>query len=60
MYKACKMCKRIVSKNHCEYCGSKEITTLVKGIVIIYQADSEIAKAAKKEGVGKYAISAFQ
>jgi RNA polymerase subunit RPABC4/transcription elongation factor Spt4 len=62
MFKACRICKRIVEKDKCDFCGSKEVSTSVKGVLIIYSTGSEIAKIAKKGdlGAGKYAIGVFQ
>ncbi len=56
MESACRVCKRLVEGSECPVCKSKDLTKSWKSIVIIYDADSEIAKKAGFELPGKYAL----
>ncbi len=56
MEKACRVCKRLVTGKECVVCKNKDLTTNWKGVVIIYDSDSEIAKASGHETSGKYAL----
>ena len=58
--RACRVCRRIVEEgNECAVCGSKDLTRNWKGIVIIWDVDSEIAKKLGIEAPGKYALSIY-
>lgn len=46
----------MVNEKECVVCKSKDLTTNWKGVVIIYDCDSEIAKASGHETPGKYAL----
>jgi DNA-directed RNA polymerase subunit E" len=54
--KACKTCKRLLKGNLCPACKSSELTPSWKGIVVVFDANSEIAKEAAITAAGKYAI----
>lgn len=54
--KACKICRRIVKGNICPACKTSELTKGWKGVVIIMNADSEIAREAGITAPGRYAI----
>ena len=55
--KACKKCKAIVLKGSvCPVCKSTDLTSSFQGVVVIFNADSEIAKKLGITAPGKYAI----
>jgi DNA-directed RNA polymerase subunit E" len=54
--KACKGCKRIVEKNVCPVCKSTDLTSNFKGIVVIFDPESELAKKLGITAPGKYAL----
>jgi DNA-directed RNA polymerase subunit E" len=56
--RACKLCKRLVKGNLCPACKTTELTRNWKGVLVIIDPDSEIAKEAKIIAPGKYAIKA--
>jgi DNA-directed RNA polymerase subunit E" len=58
--KACRVCNRIIEEgNECAVCGSKDLTRSWKGIVVIWDVESEIAKKLNINAPGKYAIQVF-
>lgn len=54
--KACKQCKRIVEKNICPVCKTTDLTSNFKGIVVIFDAESDLAKKLGITAPGKYAL----
>jgi len=54
--KACKSCKRIVRGNICPVCKSSDITTNWRGLLVVINPESEIAKEAGITSPGRYAI----
>ncbi|MEM5778424.1 MAG: transcription elongation factor subunit Spt4 [Candidatus Aenigmatarchaeota archaeon] len=54
--KACKNCRRLVKGNLCPICKTSELTNNWKGVLVIFDANSEIAKEAGITSPGKYAI----
>lgn len=56
MERACRVCKRLVDGKECAVCKSKDLTTNWKGIIIIFDADSELAKSTGHGTPGKYAL----
>jgi DNA-directed RNA polymerase subunit E" len=54
--KACKICKRLLKGNLCPACKSSELTANWKGVLVVFDANSEIAKEAAITAVGKYAV----
>ena len=54
--KACKTCKRLVKGNVCPACKSTDLTKNWKGILVIIDPNSEIAKEAGISAPGKYAV----
>jgi DNA-directed RNA polymerase subunit E" len=54
--KACKTCRRLVKGNLCPICKSSGVTTSWKGVLVVFDANSEIAKEAGITAPGKYAI----
>jgi DNA-directed RNA polymerase subunit E" len=54
--KACKICRRIVKGNLCPLCKSTDVTTSWKGLIVVINPDSEIAKEAGITAPGKYAV----
>ena len=55
--KACRNCKRIIIKgNVCPVCKSADLTSSFQGVVVIFDAESGIAKSLGIAAPGKYAI----
>ena len=54
--KACKNCRRIVKGNICPACKSGDLTTSWRGVLVVLQSDSEIAKEAGITAPGRYVI----
>lgn len=54
--KACKTCRRLVKGNLCPVCKSSDLTKNWKGVLLVVDADSEIAKKAGVTAPGKYAV----
>jgi len=54
--KACKICRRLLKGNLCPTCKSSELTSNWKGVLVIFNAESEIAKEAGMTAAGKYAV----
>jgi len=54
--KACKSCKRLLKGNLCPTCKSSELTSNWKGVLVVFNPESEIAKEAGVTAVGKYAV----
>ncbi len=52
----CRNCKRFTYEKKCPHCGSGDLSTTWKGLVIILNPESEIAKALKIDEKGKYAL----
>ena len=53
--KACKTCRRLVKGNLCPICKTSELTSNWKGVIVIIDPNSEIAKEAGITASGKYA-----
>jgi len=54
--KACKICRRIVKGNICPICKNSNLTTNWRGVLVVLNTESEIAKEAGITSPGKYAI----
>jgi DNA-directed RNA polymerase subunit E" len=54
--KACKSCRRLLKGNLCPACKSSELSSNWKGVLVVFDANSEIAKEAGITAVGKYAV----
>jgi DNA-directed RNA polymerase subunit E" len=54
--KACKNCRRIVKGNICPVCKSSNLTTNWRGILVVLDSNSEIAKEAGITSPGRYVI----
>ncbi len=58
--KACKVCNRLIDEGkECAVCGSRELTRNWKGMVVVWDVESEIAKKLNIKAPGKYAIQVF-
>ena len=56
--KACRSCGRIITEgNECVVCKTKNLTRNWKGILVIFDSDSEMAKLSGKTTAGKYAVN---
>lgn len=53
---ACKICRRLVKGNFCPVCKTNEITKSWKGVLVVFDPESELAKAAGITAPGKYAV----
>ena len=55
--KACRNCKRIVTGNVCDNCGSSNLTTNFTGLIIVIEPEkSELAKELGFRKLGAYAV----
>lgn len=55
--KACKLCRRIVKGNICPACKTTELSKNWKGVLIVLDPQSEIAKKAGISAPGRYAVT---
>ena len=56
MKQACRDCKRIVTTKQCPVCKTPNLTTNFQGVVVIFNADSIVAKKLALTAPGKYAL----
>ena len=54
--RACTVCRRLNEKSECEVCRSKDLTSNWKGVIVVFNIDSEIAKKAGIAVPGRYAL----
>ncbi len=54
--RACRDCKRIITGTVCPVCKTSNTTTNFQGVMIIFDATSEIAQNLGITAPGKYAI----
>ncbi|QQG39802.1 MAG: DNA-directed RNA polymerase subunit E'' [Candidatus Aenigmatarchaeota archaeon] len=54
--KACKNCRRIVEGDICPMCKSTDMTRSWRGTVVVFDAESEIAKGMNVKAAGRYVI----
>lgn len=59
MESACKICKRLVEGSECPVCKSKNLTKNWKGVVIIFDPNSEVARKTGHQVPGKYALHVY-
>lgn len=52
----CRNCRRFTTGKVCSHCKSTNLSTSWKGLVIIINPESEIAKALEINEEGKYAL----
>lgn len=52
----CRNCRRFTRESHCEFCKSTSLSTSWKGMVVILDTGSEIAKNLNIAEPGKYAL----
>ncbi len=52
----CRNCRRFTTSSACESCKSTNLSTSWKGMVVIVDVNSEIAKTLKVNEPGKYAL----
>jgi RNA polymerase subunit RPABC4/transcription elongation factor Spt4 len=53
---ACRNCRRFTTESACPYCKSTNLSTSWKGLVVILDANSEVAKAMNITEPGTYAL----
>ena len=53
--KVCKTCRRFVKGNLCPICKTSEITASWRGVIVVLDPNSEIAKLAGATAPGRYA-----
>jgi len=53
---ACRNCKRFTTEKTCPICKSTNLSTSWKGVVVIVNPESEIAKTLEISEPGKYAL----
>jgi DNA-directed RNA polymerase subunit E" len=55
--KACRECKRIVTGNKCDNCGSTNLTLHFSGLIVVVSPEhSEVAKLLGITKPGRYAL----
>lgn len=54
--KACKQCGFLTDEDVCPNCGSNSFSEKYKGVVVIFDVNSRVAKELNKEKPGKYAL----
>lgn len=55
--KACRECRRIVTGNKCDNCGSTNLTVQFSGVIaVVRPEDSEVAKLLGITKPGRYAL----
>jgi DNA-directed RNA polymerase subunit E" len=54
--KACKECRRLIKGNICPACKTSDLVKGWKGIVVVINPDSDIAREAGITAPGRYAI----
>ena len=54
--RACKTCRRLVKGNVCPICKASDLTRNWKGVLLVVDVESDIAKEAGITAPGKYAI----
>jgi RNA polymerase subunit RPABC4/transcription elongation factor Spt4 len=52
----CRNCRRFTTEKVCPFCKSTNLSTSWKGMVIILDTNSEVAKALNINEAGKYAL----
>ena len=52
----CRNCRRFTTEKSCTICKSTNLSTSWKGLVVIINADSELAKILNINEEGKYAL----
>jgi len=53
---ACRNCRRFTTGKSCPVCKSTDLSTSWKGVVVILNAESEVAKSLEIDEPGKYAL----
>lgn len=53
---ACRNCMRFTTAKVCPFCKSTNLSTSWKGMVVILNPDSEVAKKIQIDEPGKYAL----
>ncbi|MEM5811581.1 MAG: transcription elongation factor subunit Spt4 [Candidatus Aenigmatarchaeota archaeon] len=54
--KACRNCKFLTDEKKCPNCGSLSLSSMWKGVAIIINIESELAKKLNIQKPGKYAV----
>jgi DNA-directed RNA polymerase subunit E" len=54
--KACRKCRRLIKSNVCPICKSSDVTRSWRGVLVVINADSDIAREAGITAPGKYAV----
>jgi DNA-directed RNA polymerase subunit E" len=52
----CRNCKQFTNEKVCPFCKSTNLSTSWKGMILILDPNSEIAKILKVSTAGKYAL----
>lgn len=52
----CRNCRRFTTQSFCSFCKSTNLSTSWKGLVVIINPESEIAKILKVNEPGRYAL----
>ena len=54
--KVCRTCRRVVESGECAICKSDDTTNKWRGVIVIIDTESEIAKQMEITMSGRYAI----
>lgn len=57
--RACKSCKRLTEEKECVVCKTEDLTRNWKGVLVVYDPESEVAKKAGIAVPGRYALQIF-
>ena len=53
---ACRNCRRFTTEKACPFCKSTNLSTSWKGVVVVLNADSDIARMLEIKEPGKYVL----
>ncbi|MEM5815271.1 MAG: transcription elongation factor subunit Spt4 [Candidatus Aenigmatarchaeota archaeon] len=53
---ACRNCKFLTTEKICPNCGSSNLSSSWKGVIVIFSVESMLAKSANINKPGKYAL----
>ncbi len=56
MTKACKKCRRLFEEENCPICKESESSKTWKGLIIVFDPNSEIAKNIGANSPGSFAV----
>lgn len=57
--KACRICFRITEEKECDVCKNKDLSRNWKGVLIIYDIESELGDKTDHKIPGRYALQIY-